>query len=247
MHYDPGHPWTVNPAEAIAIQQRLRSRVRLGSGPRGVRVLAGVDAGFEDQGRTVRAALALMRYPDLTILNTHLARRPTPFPYVPGLLSFRELPAVLAVLEAVAEPPDLVLCDGQGIAHPRRLGIASHLGVITGLPTIGVGKSRLTGQFQPPGEIRGDWSPLMDGDERIGTVLRTRSGVKPLFISPGHRVSHEEAVHWVLACTPRYRLPEPIRAADRLASNRQTKRARSGKTGSQTECRAVGSVQKGKP
>lgn len=232
MHYDPGHSWTVSPTEAVAIQQRLRARVRVAPGPRHVHVVAGVDAGFEDQGRTVRAALVLMNYPALTVLDSHLARRPTPFPYVPGLLSFRELPAVLAVLEALAEPPDLVLCDGQGIAHPRRLGIASHLGVITGLPTIGVGKSRLTGRFEPPGEDKGQWSPLMDGDERIGTVLRTRRGVKPLFVSPGHGVSHEEAVRWVLACTPRYRLPEPIRAADRLASNRQSKRGGNGEAGS---------------
>jgi deoxyribonuclease V len=161
-----------------------------------------------------------MSYPELQVVETRIAREATRFPYVPGLLSFRELPAVLAALEQVEEPPSLVLCDGQGIAHPRRLGIASHLGIVTELPTIGVGKSRLVGEYREPGREKGCRSDLKDGDEVIGTVLRTRTNVRPLFVSPGHRVTHEDAVHWVLACAPRYRLPEPIRAADRLASRR---------------------------
>jgi deoxyribonuclease V len=221
MPFDPGHDWAVTPQEAIAIQQRLRGRVQIGGGPARVTTVAGVDAGFEDHGRTVRAVAALLSYPALELLDTRLARRPTPLPYVPGLLSFRELPAVLAALEMLDTVPDLVLCDGQGIAHPRRLGIAAHLGVITRLTTIGVGKSRLVGSHDEPGIERGDSAPLMDGDERVGTVLRTRRAVKPLFVSPGHGIGHEEAVTWVLACTPKFRLPEPIRAADRLASGRQ--------------------------
>lgn len=220
MRYDPGHAWAVTPAEAIAIQQRLRARVVLSGGPQTVNTVAGIDVGFEDNGRTVRAAAVVLSYPALAPVATALARVPTPFPYVPGLLSFRELPGVLAALESLDTAPDLLLCDGQGIAHPRRLGIAAHLGVITGLATIGVGKSRLTGTHEDPGPDKGDRTPLKDGDERIGTVLRSRTNVRPLYISPGYRISHEEAVKWVLACTPKYRLPEPIRAADRLASDR---------------------------
>lgn len=220
MRYDPGHPWAVTPAEAIAIQQRLRERVTLTGGPTRIDTVAGIDVGFEDNGRTVRAAAVVLSFPDLAPVTEALARVPTPFPYVPGLLSFRELPGVLAALESLDTEPDLLLCDGQGIAHPRRLGIAAHLGVITGLATIGVGKSRLTGTHEDPGPDKGDRAALMDDDERIGTVLRTRTNVRPLYISPGYRVSQDKAVDWVLACTPRYRLPEPIRAADRLASDR---------------------------
>ena len=137
---------------------------------------------------------------------------------LPGLLSFRELPAVLAAFGQLRTLPDLALCDGQGIAHPRRLGIASHLGLWLDLPTIGVGKSRLTGSFDPPGERKGDSSPLLDGSEQIGAVVRTRTAVRPLFVSPGHRVSLTRSIDIVLAACSRYRLPEPIRAADRIAS-----------------------------
>jgi deoxyribonuclease V len=214
------HEWTLSPREAVALQRSLAGRVRLEPGPRRVTRVAGVDMGFEDGGRIARAAVVVMSYPELQVVETRIAREATRFPYVPGLLSFRELPAVLAALEQVEEPPSLVLCDGQGIAHPRRLGIASHLGIVTELPTIGVGKSRLVGEYREPGREKGCRSDLKDGDEVIGTVLRTRTNVRPLFVSPGHRVTHEDAVHWVLACAPRYRLPEPIRAADRLASRR---------------------------
>ncbi len=139
------------------------------------------------------------------------------FPYVPGYLSFREIPAVLAVLERLTVRPDVILCDGQGIAHPRRCGLASHLGVVSGLPTIGVAKSRLVGDHDEPGLNRGDWVPLMDKGEIIGAVLRTRTGVKPIYVSIGHRVGLETAIRLVLACTPRFRLPETTRAADRLS------------------------------
>jgi len=183
--------------------------------------VAGVDAGFEDQGRVTRAAVVVLSWPGLEPSQRALSRVPTMFPYVPGLLSFRELPAVLAAFKQLEGLPDLVFCDGQGIAHPRRLGIASHLGLLLDLPTIGVGKSRLTGQFDEPGPLKGDRSPLRDGDETIGTVLRSRDHVRPLFVSPGHRISLATATDWVLKCTPRFRLPEPIRAADRLASDRR--------------------------
>lgn len=214
------HAWTLTPAEAIALQKELRHRVSLQPLTATVRRLAAVDMGFADGGATARAAAVLFSWPELALIDSQLAYAPTPFPYIPGLLSFRELPVVLQALEQLPERPDLVLCDGQGIAHPRRLGIASHLGVVTDLPTIGVGKSRLTGRYEDPGPEPGDWSPLTDRGERIGSVLRTRRGVKPLFISPGHRVSHEQAIEWVLATLGRFRLPEPIRLADRLASAR---------------------------
>jgi deoxyribonuclease V len=180
--------------------------------------IAGVDAGFEDHGKVTRAAVVVMSWPRMEILDQALARQPTTFPYVPGLLSFRELPAVLAAFGQLRTLPDLALCDGQGIAHPRRLGIASHLGLWLDLPTIGVGKSRLTGSFDPPGERKGDSSPLLDGSEQIGAVVRTRTAVRPLFVSPGHRVSLTRSIDIVLAACSRYRLPEPIRAADRIAS-----------------------------
>jgi deoxyribonuclease V len=214
------HSWDVSPAEAIALQKQLRTRIDLTPLTAPVRWIAGVDAGFTDGGETARAAIVLFRYPELEVEETQLAFDPVRFPYVPGLLSFRELPVVLKALNGLQRTPDLLLCDGQGIAHPRRLGIGAHLGLVTGIPSIGVGKSRLTGRYREPGESKGDWTPLLDGREEIGRVLRTRPGIKPLFISPGHRTSMDDAIAWVLACTPRYRLPEPIRAADRLASNR---------------------------
>ncbi len=182
--------------------------------------MAGVDVGFEAQGRITRAAVALLDYPSLTLHEQAIARAPTRFPYVPGLLSFREVPAILAALAQLQTPPDLLLCDGQGIAHPRRLGIAAHLGLLCDLPSIGVAKSRLIGTYEPPGGERGDWSPLLDKGERVGAVLRTRAGVSPLFISPGHRIGLQSSIDWVMRCTTRYRLPETTRWAHRLASGR---------------------------
>lgn len=180
--------------------------------------VAGVDVGFEDGGKTVRAAVAVLEYPGLSPVEHAVARLPTRFPYVPGLLSFRELPGVIAALERLTILPDLLLCDGQGYAHPRRFGIACHLGVLTDLPSIGVAKTRLIGSHPEPGPHKGDWVELRDGAEVIGAVLRTRSGVKPLYVSIGHRVSLATAIRYVLACTTRYRLPETTRAAHRLAS-----------------------------
>ncbi|NLO80853.1 MAG: deoxyribonuclease V [Xanthomonadaceae bacterium] len=220
------HDWDVSAAEAVAIQRRLREQIRLAPLRGEIRLIAGVDTGFIDRGVTARAVIALYRYPRLELVEHAVALEPVRFPYVPGLLSFREIPAVLKAMQGLRQRPDLLLCDGQGIAHPRRLGIATHLGLYTGIPSIGVGKSRLTGHYQEPGPEKGSQSPLLDGEERIGTVLRSRTGVRPLFVSPGHLVSHEDAVDWVLRCLTRYRLPEPIRMADRLASSRATAAAR---------------------
>lgn len=184
------------------------------------KLVAGVDAGFPDGGRTTRAAAVLMRYPDLQLVDEVVFELPTELPYIPGLLSFRELPAVLGALERLSIRPDLVLCDGQGRAHPRRFGIACHLGVTTGLATIGVGKSRLCGKHEEPGPEKGSAVDLIDNDEVIGRVVRSRDRVRPLYLSIGHRVSLDTAVELVLACTPRYRLPAPIKRADQVASRR---------------------------
>lgn len=214
------HGWRVSVAEARSIQERLAGKVRRrGNLPR-LREVTGVDVGFDQGGRYVRAAVVTLSFPSLELIEQQTARRLCRFPYVPGLLSFRECPAVLAALAKLRAPPQLLLCDGQGIAHPRRFGIACHLGVITGSPAIGVAKSRLCGEHGAVGEDRGNWTPLLDGKETIGAVVRTRTRVKPLYVSVGHRVALARAVEIVLACGAGYRLPEPIRIADRVASRR---------------------------
>ncbi len=213
--------WDGSPAQARALQGRLAAEVVLADAlPEAPRSLAGFDVGFEDEGRITRAAVVRLDPDTLAPLEHHVARVPTSMPYVPGLLSFRELPALLAALACLAEPPELVFVDGQGIAHPRRLGIAAHFGVVTGLPSIGVAKKRLYGRFTPPGPDRGDRSPLLDGTTPIGWALRSRPRCNPLIVSPGHRVSVDGALAWTLRCLRGYRLPEPTRLADRLASRR---------------------------
>ncbi len=210
--------WPDDVACARAIQETLRSQVvredRLGT----VNTVAGVDVGFEDSGRTTRAAVAVLGFPGLEPVAQAISRSPTRFPYVPGYLSFRELPAVLQALDRLAEAPDLILCDGQGIAHPRRFGLACHLGVLTDIPCIGVAKSRLVGSHAELPPDKGDWVPLQDRGETIGAVLRTRSRVSPVYVSIGHRVCLDTAIDYTLRCTTRYRLPETTRHAHRLAS-----------------------------
>lgn len=212
------HPWDVTPREARQIQERLRNRVVTHDRLAGTQRLAGVDVGFEDGGAVTRAAVVVLDGSTLETVERSLARRPTTFPYVPGLLSFREIPAILQALDALTTPPQVLLCDGHGIAHPRRFGIAAHLGVLTDIPVVGVAKKRLVGDHGPVPEERGGWCPLEDDGEVIGAVLRTRRGVKPVYVSIGHRVSLETAVALVMACTSRFRLPETTRAAHRLAS-----------------------------
>ncbi|MGO4701465.1 deoxyribonuclease V [Dyella sp. 2RAB6] len=207
-------------AKARAMQSALAERVSLLEDFAEPQRIAGVDVGFEEQGAITRAAAVLLDARSLQPLANAVARLPTRMPYIPGLLSFRELPAVLEALAGLPEQPGLVFVDGQGIAHPRGLGIAAHLGVITGLPTIGVAKTILVGTHAPLGERRGDSVPLMYRGREIGTVLRSKQRVRPLIVSPGHRVSIEGAARRVLAACTRYRLPEPTRWADRLASRR---------------------------
>lgn len=214
------HDWPQDAPSCRRVQYALAERVDTRDAVGTVHTLGGVDIGFEDGGRITRAAAVVLDAATLEVRESALARVPTRLPYIPGLLSFREIPGALAALEQLSALPDLILVDGHGIAHPRRLGVATHLGLVTGLPTIGVAKKRLTGRHDPVPEARGDWVPLVDKGETIGAVLRSRAAVKPIFISSGHRVSLDSALAWTLASLTRYRLPEPTRAADKLASNR---------------------------
>jgi deoxyribonuclease V len=221
MEIQQRHAWPLTLEEAKAIQEKLRSEVitedRL---PASVQYVAGVDMGFEAGGTISRAAVAILSFPDLKLQETAIAYRPTTFPYIPGFLSFREIPAILDALAQVQITPDMIICDGQGIAHPRQFGIACHLGVILDMPTIGAAKSLLIGKHGELPETRGSWQPLLDRSETIGAVLRTRTGVKPLYVSCGHRISLPTAIDFVLRCAPKYRLPETTRIADKLASAR---------------------------
>jgi deoxyribonuclease V len=212
------HAWDVSPAEARAIQERWRGRVIPYDALGAVRHVAGIDVGFEQGGASTRAAVVVLTFPELETVDEALARQPTRFPYVPGLLSFREIPAVLEALAHLRVRPDLLLCDGQGYAHPRRFGLACHLGVLTDLPSVGVAKSRLIGEHGPVGEEKGSRAWLRHEGEIIGVVLRTRTRVQPLYISVGHRISLKTAIGYVLACTTRFRLPETTRRAHHLAS-----------------------------
>lgn len=217
--------WDGSPAAAREMQKTLASRVSLEDDFPPLRLIAGVDVGFEEGGSITRAAVVLLDAQSLEPVAQSLARIPTSMPYIPGLLSFRELPAVLQALEALPQLPDLIFSDGHGIAHPRGLGIAAHLGVVTGLPTVGVAKKILTGHHEPLGEQRGDKVELLDRNGRpIGTVLRSKDKVRPLIISPGNRVSLATAPQLVMQYVTRYRLPEPTRLADRLASRRDEKK-----------------------
>lgn len=211
--------WPTTFEEAAVLQEQLRSQVITTDQLGPVRFVAGVDCGFENDGAVTRAAIAVLRFPDLQLADQAIARRPTTFPYVPGFLSFREVPAVLDALAQLHTTPDLLLCDGQGIAHPRRLGIASHLGLLIDLPTIGVAKSLFVGRHGPLPDERGAYVPLIDRGEVIGVALRTRVGTKPLYISVGHRISLPTAIDYVMRCTPKYRLPETTRWAHKLASD----------------------------
>lgn len=214
------HDWPSSTRDAKVIQEQFRHRVVTNGNPRNIKTVAGVDIGFEKRGTVTRAAVAVLSFPALELIEHQVIRDKTRFPYVPGYLSFREVPAALKAFDKLQHTPDLVLCDGQGIAHPRRFGLACHMGLWINIPTIGVAKSRLVGTHQPVGIHKGDWQPLMDEDETIGAVLRTRDNVRPLFVSAGHKIGLDAAIDYTLRCTTRYRLPETTRWADKLASGR---------------------------
>ncbi|MES3675775.1 deoxyribonuclease V [Halomonas elongata] len=225
MSTSPLHDWNLAPQAAIELQKRLAGRVELEDRLDPVRRIAGVDIGFEEGGEITRAAVVVLAWPpiatgDFEVVEQVVHREPTRMPYIPGLLSFREVPAALAAFARLTMQPELIMVDGQGIAHPRRLGVASHLGLWLDLPTLGIAKSRLCGRHAEPGNEKGDWTPLKHGEDTIGAVLRSRTNVKPVFVSPGHRLSLPTALDWATACLGCTKLPEPTRLADRLASRR---------------------------
>lgn len=219
------HPWDVTADEAIAIQHRLRDQVMTADDVGDIRLVAGVDVGFEQQRTVARAAVVLLHFPALTLHSHAIARRPVSFPYIPGLLSFREMPVIQEALAQLETLPDILLCDGQGMLHPRRFGIACHLGVLSGLAAIGVGKTPFIGTHAEVPNQRGAWQPVEDAGEVIGAALRTRVNTRPLYISTGHRVSLPRALEIVMQCTPRYRLPETTRMAHRVASGQEAAKA----------------------
>lgn len=213
MHTNDLHDWELTYARARQLQQHLAAQVRLTPMHKPVRTVAGLDCAFDNAGGIAIAAAVLLSFPEMEILETTSAHIALTFPYIPGLLSFREAPACLAAIKKLRTAPDLFLMDGQGLAHPRRLGLASHLGLFLDRPTIGCAKSRLIGTYHEPPTEKGGQSPLFDGDEIIGAVVRTRTAVKPLFVSPGHLCTLDDAITWTLHLTARCRLPEPTRLA----------------------------------
>ena len=207
--------WPKDLREAARIQRDLARRVKVSPLKKTLKVIVAVDAAFSET--RAFAAACMFTFPNLTFMAEAVADAPLTFPYVPGYLTFREGPAIIAALKRLTTRPDLILVDGQGIAHPRGIGIASHLGVLLDIPTVGCAKSRLVGDYVEPGSRRGDRSPLVREGKVIGTVLRTRDRVRPVFVSPGHKVSIGDAVEIVLACAARCRIPEPLRRADGLS------------------------------
>lgn len=212
---------SINLEQLKQTQQSLSKQVQLNDDfAKSIKLIGGTDVGFENEGNITRAAIVILSYPNFNVIEYHIARIKTEFPYIPGYLSFREYPALVAAWQQVKQKPDLLLVDGQGVAHPRRLGIASHLGLLLDMPTIGVAKKRLCGQYEIMPKVVGNVTPLCDKQEQIGWVLQSKNRCNPLFISAGHRVSQSSALRWVNLCLRGYRLPEPTRWADAIASNK---------------------------
>jgi deoxyribonuclease V len=212
------HPWDVSPEEAVEIQKRLRSQLDLCSEPATIETVAGIDVSYDKGSDWLFAAVVVLQLSSLRTIETASVRARVPFPYIPGLLSFRECPAVLQAWEKLRLQPDCLVCDGQGIAHPRRLGIASHIGLLLDIPSIGCAKSLLVGAYREPGPTRGSAEPLLHRGEQVGAILRTKDGVAPVFVSQGHKISLQKAIEVVLACCTKYRLPEPTRRAHLLVN-----------------------------
>lgn len=212
------HSWDVTPREARELQDRLRSRVVCAWSGGPIRTVAGTDVSFPSKNRAL-AAVVVLSYPELEILETSVRRAPCRFPYVPGLLSFREAPVLIQALSTLRTEPDVILCDGQGKAHPRGMGLACHIGLMADRPTVGCAKSRLYGAYDEPAQDRGNWSPLMGKEsDTVGAVLRTRDNVSPVYVSVGHKVDLDTAIEVILNCSPKYRIPEPLRMAHKLAA-----------------------------
>ena len=213
MRIYAAHEWNFSPSEAIVIQRELAPQVSRVNSIHSPRFVAGSDLSRPDAQGIAQGAVVVLSYPELVVVDALVLKQKVEFPYIPGLLSFREAPLVLAICEKLTITPDLLLVDGQGIAHPRRLGLASHLGLFLDIPTIGCAKSRLWGTHQPPGSSPGSFAELRDHDETIGAVLRTKSGTNPIYVSIGHKVDMDNAIKWVMNCCRGYRLPEPTRLA----------------------------------
>ena len=212
------HPFDLSPTDAIHLQAELRSKIRLSGDPGEISVVAGADASYSRGSDEIYAVAVALRYPDLTIIERAFARVTTTFPYIPGLLTFREGPALVEAFSRLQSEPDVIFFDGQGIAHPRGLGIASHMGILLGRPTVGVAKSLLVGTVEEPGAARGSTSPMLHDGETIGMAVRTKDRTKPVYISVGHRIDLFRAVDLVLATARGYRLPEPTRQAHLFAN-----------------------------
>ncbi|MBS1793436.1 MAG: deoxyribonuclease V [Acidobacteria bacterium] len=222
MKITPLHEWNLSPQAAIELQKQLAFEViREDRFDKPVETVAGIDLGYNPETNRCRAVVVVLKFPGLELVESAESIMPVSFPYVPGLLSFREAPAALRALEKLAAAPDLILCDGQGIAHPRRFGVACHIGLLAGVPAVGVAKSLLVGKFEDLGETRGSFAPLMHRGEEVGVALRTRAGVQPVYVSVGHRIGLATAIDYVLRCAPKYRLPETTRLADQMASFRK--------------------------
>ena len=219
MKIDQNFSFPTDIEKAISLQQKLRLQVITEDQFETIKYVAGVDVGYSDDDHITQAAIAVLNFPELELKEEVIAQRPTSFPYIPGLLSFREIPAILDALEQLNITPDLLICDGQGLIHPRRFGLACHLGVLVNIPSIGVAKSHYIGKYNSVGLEKGNWQPLIDEEEVIGAVVRTRTGVKQIYVSIGHKISLITAINYVLKCTTNYRLPETTRWADKLASN----------------------------
>lgn len=217
-HVQELHTWDVTPKEAMEIQRHLAGRVIVEKLARDVRYVAGCDISFDKGSDIIYAGIVVLKLPEFLEIDRATTAATVKFPYIPGLLSFRESPALLEAWKKLKVEPDLVMIDGQGYAHPRRLGIASHFGVLVDLPTIGCAKTLLVGKFEEPGETAGSYSPLTDGKEIIGVALRTQDGVNPVFVSIGHRINLEDAIDVVMRCTKGYRIPEPTRQAHILVN-----------------------------
>lgn len=219
------HPWNIAPRDAIALQRELASQTRLVPLADEPTHIGGCDVSMNRFAKEGFAGFVTLSYPNLETLATAAVKATIPFPYVPGLLSFREIPMLLAAWETLSEKPEVLLVDGIGIAHPRRLGIACHLGLVLDLPTIGCAKSVLMGTYEEPGAEPGNWTPLMDpkSGETVGAALRTKRNVKPLFVSPGHRITLEDSLSLVMGTVRKHRLPEPTRQAHLLTNEARRK------------------------
>jgi deoxyribonuclease V len=212
------HPWNLNEAEALVLQQQLASKVIKEDMINQVNLVAGVDVAYAKESDKLVAAIVILNAATLEVIETTTAEDTAQFPYIPGLFSFRELPPLIKAFANLKKTPDLVVCDGQGYAHPRRFGLACHLGIIFDVPTIGCGKTRLLGEHQEPDAERGAVAPLIDNGEVIGNVLRTQTDINPIYVSIGHRISLTTACDWLLRLSPKYRLPETTRQADQLVN-----------------------------